>query len=210
MGSPSIDQLRLLYILHRFTRANGDSTKGKWMKDLPLSILVYHGIHAGIFSHYDWAPSLVEFHGVKMYGKVSQEAHADLKKLQADRFVEKLHLSTCLYDSIRAYRVTPKGAEVLATLPGECRAPLDALLNCRRCGALQEILAYVERSNGHWRRVRNATVAYCPDCCTVERSDDGPVIVAANGAARHVVEIDFFDIADVVYRTRPTSTGGVG
>jgi hypothetical protein len=141
---------------------------------------------------------------------VSQEAHADLKKLQGDRFVEKLHLSTCLYDSIRAYRVTPKGADALGELPRECRAPLDALVNCRRCGVLQEILAYVERSNGHWGQVRNSTVAYCPECCTVGRSDDGPVIAAANGAAPHVVEIDFFDIADVVYRTRPASTGGVG
>jgi hypothetical protein len=90
MGSPSLDQLRLLYIVHRFTRANGANGKRRWMKDLPLSIAVYHGIHAGIFSDYDWAPSLVEFHGVKMYGKVSQEAHADLKKLQVDRFFENL------------------------------------------------------------------------------------------------------------------------
>lgn len=208
MGSPSLDQLRLLYVIHRFTHANGANGKRRWMKDLPLSIVVYHGISTGIFSDYDWAPSLVEFHGVKMYGKVSQEAHADLKKLQVDRFVEKLHLSTCLYDSIRAYRATTKASEALESLPEDCRTALDTLLECSHCGALQEILAYNERANGRWGQVKNSTVTYCPACCRVERGADGPIIAAINGAAR--VNIGFFDIADIVYRTRPTSPGGFG
>ena len=208
MGSPSLDQLRLLYIVSRFTQVNGANGKCRWMKELPLSIVVYHGIHTGIFSDYDWAPSLVEFHGVKMYGKVSQEAHADLKKLQADRFVEKSHLSTCLYDSIRAYRATPKVAGALESLPEECRVALNTLLDCSRCGSLQEILTYVERANDHWGQVRNATVTYCPECCSVKRGADGPVIAATKGTAR--VSIDFFDIAEIAYRTRPTSPGGFG
>lgn len=206
MASLSLDQLRLLYIVDRFTQASGSNGKRRWMKDLPLSILVYHGIHNGIFSDYDWAPSLVEFHGVKMYGKVSQEAHADLKKLQADRFIEKLHLSTCLYDSIRAYRATPKAETVLEALPDDCRRGLNALLDCSHCGSLQEILSYVERASGHWGKVRNSTVAYCPECCRVDRGADGPRIATTNGAVR--VSIDFFDIADIVYRTRPTAPGG--
>ena len=202
MGSPSLDQLRLLYIVNRFTQALGVNGKGRWLKDLPLSILVYHGISTGIFSDYDWAPSLVEFHGVKMYGKVSQEAYTDLKKLQTDRFVEKLHLSTCLYDSIRAYRATPKAVGALESLPEECRVALTTLLDCSHCGSLQEILAYVEHANGDWGQVRNSTVTYCPECCSVTRGADGPVIQASNGTAR--IDIDFFDIADIVYRTRPT------
>lgn len=206
MGSPSLDQLRLLYIVNRFTRAHSTNGKRRWMKDLPLSVLVYHGIHSGVFSHYDWAPSLVEFHGVKMYGKVSQEAHADLKKLQADRFVDKLHLSTCLYDSIRAYRATPEAAGALEALPDDCRTELDALLECSHCRALQEVLAYVERDTEHWSQVRNSTVTYCPACCTVRRVADGPVIEARNGATR--IPIDFFDIAEIVYRTRPTPSEG--
>ncbi len=208
MGSPSLDQLRLLYIVNRFTHAIGDNGKRRWMKDLPLSVLVYHGIHSGIFSDYDWAPSLVEFHGVKMYGKVSQEAHADLKKLQAAQLLEKLHLSTCLYDSIRAYRATPDAARVLESLPDESRVALDAVLECSHCSSLQEVLAYVERDHQHWSPVRNSTVSYCPTCCTVRRAAEGPVIDVVNGAGR--IDIDFFDIAEIVYRTRPTSPGGFG
>ena len=208
MASPSLDQLRLLYVVDRFTRGSGVNGKRRWIKDLPLSILVYHGIHSGIFSDYDWAPSLVEFHGVKMYGKVSQEAHADLRKLQADRFIEKLHLSTCLYDSIRAYRATAKAEEALASLPDECRSALNELLDCERCGSLQEILAYVERASGHWGQARNSTVTYCPECCRVERGEHGPSIASTNGGVR--IPIAFFDIADIVYRTRPTSPGGFG
>ena len=91
MGAPSADQLRLLYIVDRFTHS-GNNNKRRWLKGLPLSVLVYHGIQRKIFDDYDWAPSLVEFHGVKMYGKVSQEADADLEKLQHAKLLEKLHL----------------------------------------------------------------------------------------------------------------------
>lgn len=206
MGSPSLDQLRLLYIIRRFTQTNPLPEKGRWMKELPLSILVYHGIARGVFDAYDWAPSLVEFHGVKMYGKVSQEAHADLKTLQGERLVEKLHLSTCLYDSIRAYRATTTSDTVLPSLPEPSRGALDELLQCEHCGTLEEILAYVERANGHWGHVRNATVAYCPRCCAVERGADGPTIVSPNGVGR--IDIDFFDIAEIVYRSTPIPPGG--
>lgn len=206
MGSPSVDQLRLLYIVNRFTRMNGDNGTRRWVKDLPLSILVYHGIQSGVFSDYDWAPSLVEFHGVKMYGKVSQEAYADLKKLQGDRFVEKVHLSTCLYDSIRAYRATAKTDAAIESLADDDRVRLNALLECSRCQSLQEILAYVERDSSHWSQVRNSTVTYCPACCRVTRGVDGPVISAQNGSTK--INIDFFDISEIIYRTRPTSLGG--
>lgn len=207
MDSLSLDQLRLLHIVDRFTHSGRPEGKRRWMKDLPLSILVYHGIDTGIFSDYDWAPSLVEFHGVKMYGKVSQEAQSDLRRLQSARFIEKLHLSTCLYDSIRAYRSTPRAAGPLEALPDDCRLALNGLLECSHCGSLKEVLAYVERSNAHWGQVKNSTVTYCPSCCRVERGEEGPTIVSTNGSAR--ISIDFFDIADVVYRTTPTRLGGL-
>jgi hypothetical protein len=206
MRSPSLDQLRLLYIVNRFTRMNGVRTGRRWMKELPLSILVYHGIQSEVFSDYDWAPSLVEFHGVKMYGKVSQEAHADLKKLQGDRLVEKLHLSTYLYDSIRAYRTTPCAETALEVLAADDRVALNALLQCSQCGALQEVLAYVERDRKRWSQVRNSAAAYCTACCRVRRGTDGPVIEANHDAAR--IAIDFFDIAEISYRTRPSTLGG--
>jgi len=206
MGSPSLDQLRLLYIVNRFTHS-GANGKRRWVKELPLSILVYHGIDAGIFTDYDWAPSLVEFHGVKMYGKVSQEAHADLKQLQGDKLVEKLHLSTCLYDSIRAFRATGRAADALRSLPEECRVSLDGLVLCPQCEAVQEVLAYVERVDGRWGEVRNATVRYCARCCTVTTRPGGARIETSVPGAR--TPIDFFDIADVVYRARPTTSGGL-
>jgi hypothetical protein len=205
MGSPSVDQLRLLYIVDRFTHS-GNNGKRRWLKDLPLSVLVYHAIQRKVFGDYDWAPSLVEFHGVKMYGKVSQEAYADLQKLQRATLVEKLHLSTCLYDSIRAYRTTSGAAEALEALPQECRTALDELLSCGQCDALREILAFVERAHGHWSEVRNATVSYCPRCCTVEKRPEGPVISSPNANGR--TSIDFFEIVDVVYRTKPAEARG--
>ena len=205
MGALSVDQLRLLYIVDRFTHS-GNNDKRRWLKGLPLAVLVYQGIQRKIFDDYDWAPSLVEFHGVKMYGKVSQEAHADLEILQRAKLLEKLHLSTCLYDSIRAYRTTVRVADALEALPEEGETALDALLSCGHCGALQEILAYIERARGHWSDVRNATVSYCPRCCTVKKRPEGPIISSPRANGR--TTIDFFDIVKVVYRTKPAEVRG--
>ncbi|GEM_PF-5402777 len=52
MGAPSVDQLRLLYIVDRFTHS-GNNNKRRWLKGLPLSVLVYHGIERKIFDDYD-------------------------------------------------------------------------------------------------------------------------------------------------------------
>ena len=60
MGAPSVDQLRLLYIVDRFTHSRNNN-KRRWLKGLPLSVLVYRGIESKFFDDYDWAPSLVEF-----------------------------------------------------------------------------------------------------------------------------------------------------
>ena len=62
-------------------------------------------------------------------------------------------------------------------------------------GALQEILAYIERARGHWSDVRNATVSFCPRCCTVKKRPEGPVISSPRANGR--TTIDFFEIVDV-------------
>jgi hypothetical protein len=207
MGAPSLDQLRLLYVIHALTGADVQRNgRTRWVKDLQLSVIVYFAIEKRLFESYDWAPSLVEFHGVKMYGKVSQEARADLRKLQEGQLIEKLHLSTCLYDSIRAYRSTPRAASALDALGADDRRGLDGLLLCPSCGALREVMAFVERSNGHWGQVKNAAVSYCPRCCIVKRSPKRN-IVAPDEKCR--TEIPFFDLADVAYRSKAFHAGGL-
>lgn len=204
MGAPSLDQLRLLYVIHSLTDVSPAKGRGRWVKELQLSVLVYYAIERKIFETYDWAPSLVEFNGVKMYGKVSQEAHADLRKLQEAKLTEKLHLSTCLYDSIRAYRSTSRAFGALDALGAEGRRSLDDLLRCPRCEALREVMVFVERASGSWGHVKNAAISYCPRCCVVQRSPERR-IVTRNKKCR--TEIGFFDIADVAYRSRAIRTG---
>ncbi len=206
MGAPSLDQLRLLYVIHSLTGVGTANGRGRWVKELQLSVLVYHAIENKIFETYDWAPSLVEFNGVKMYGKVSQEAHADLRKLQEAKLIEKLHLSTCLYDSIRAYRGTSRASGALDTLCVEDRRGLDDLLRCPSCEALREVMAYVERANGSWGEVKNAAISYCPRCCTVQRSPERRIVTRVENCR---TEIAFFEIADVAYRSRAIRTGEI-
>lgn len=197
---PSLDQLCLLHIVHRYTGSAQKPSNGKtrFLKELQLSVLVYRAIESGIFRDYDWAPCLVEFHGVKMYGKVSQEANADFRKLQSGKLIDKLHLSTCLYGTIRAYRSTELAAGALGNLPRESRSALDRLLDCGVCGSLQEVKAFVERNGNN--ETKNSTLVFCPRCCTVSRNAAGTSVKGPAGAR---VDIDFFRFADVVYRSRP-------
>ena len=192
MGSPSNDQLRLLYLVDRYTGANGSRPSNRWVKELHLSVLVYHAIERGLFADYDWAPSLIEYRGVKLYGKVSQEAHADLRKLQSERLIDKLHLSTCLYDTIRAYRAAPQASDALGALEERERLAFDRALACGSCGSLREVMVDAE-GKGFDRMIR----IVCPACSRSRRG--------AKGGER----IAFFEIADVVYRTRPLAPGGL-
>jgi hypothetical protein len=197
---PSLDKLNLLHIVHRYTGDGPTPASGKtrFLKELHLAVIVYNAIEKGIFRDYDWAPSLVEFHGVKMYGKVSQEAAADLRALQSETLVDKLHLSTCLYGTIRSYRSTARAAEALGSLPEESRASLDRLLDCGLCGALSEVQAFIERNGSE--DPRNRTIGFCPRCCTVSRNGAGTSILGPAGAR---TEIAFFELTDVIYRSRP-------
>lgn len=199
---PSVDKLCLLHIVHRYTGSGPSPSQGKtrFLKELHLSVLVYRAIESGIFHGYDWAPSLVEFHGVKMYGKVSQEANADLRALQAEKLVDKLHLSTCLYGTIRSYRSTAQAEEALAALPEESRSSLDRLLQCGDCGSLREIQAFIERNGGP--EPRNRTVCFCPRCSRVSRRPAGTSVEGPH------TDVSFFELADIVYRSRPVLPPG--
>ncbi|WP_297438702.1 hypothetical protein [Thermococcus sp.] len=97
------DQQALIYLLHAYT---GTQTDGfLWVKELHLNALIYHLIKAGVFEEYDYAPSLVTFHGIKMYAKISQEVLWDLERFRRIGMVQKLKLSNKYYDDVGAYRL---------------------------------------------------------------------------------------------------------
>ena len=106
MNKLTPDQKKLLYLISKKGKIRKDTGNIIWLKELSLLTLIFEGICRRIFENYDYAPSLVNFRGVKLYANVSQEYLIDIDVLIQRNFVSKLKLNTKYYDNITAYSVT--------------------------------------------------------------------------------------------------------
>ena len=147
------DQIKLLYLISKKSRVKKGNEGITWLKELALLTLVYEGIKSDVFDGYDYAPSLVVFHGVKLYANVSQEYLKDIENLRHMEMLHKLKLNTKYYDNINAFAVTPATKTVLSGMSKEMKKGVDALLRCPECGTNLKVRVKVQSS-----------VLICPKC----------------------------------------------
>jgi hypothetical protein len=102
--------------------------------------------------------------------------------------VEKLKLSTVHYDAIGAYRVTAKGAEVVASTERVLKEEVREALRCPVCSRPVVIRINRVRSEG---RSHLVALRICDACCgkCEERCADCEIME----------EVDFFSIERVPY-----------
>lgn len=132
-----------------------------------------------IFKGYDFAPSLVNFRGVKLYANVSQEYMLAMDLLMNLNLVAKLKLNTKYYDNVTAYSVTEKGMVLLSEFPDRLKKQIDEPMKCPKCD--QDIKVRFER--------RKSFIT-CPKC-------------------DHWIETGFFHIENIPYHsTAYFSRGG--
>ena len=117
------DAEKLLYIISLYT--GGEVIK--WIKNYALWVLVYYGIINNVFKSYDYAPTVVMWHGAFRVANISMEAEKDLLRLRNEGLIEKLRLATSKYRYITAYRVSKGGLEYLKGVPAEIRKSVDAV-----------------------------------------------------------------------------------
>ena len=68
----SDEQKRLLILVSRYSKpSERRDEKETWIKKIPLLSLIYLGIQANIFTHYDFAPTLVEYNGKMQFANIS-------------------------------------------------------------------------------------------------------------------------------------------
>lgn len=115
--------------------------------------LIFEGISKRIFENYDYAPSLVNFRGVKLYANVSQEYLLDIDTLIQRNFVAKLKLNTKYYDNITAYSATSDFRKQEKDVPQETKDDINELMKCPKCTSIIKVLI----NNG------KASII-CPDC----------------------------------------------
>lgn len=117
------DAEKLLYLISLYT--GGEVIR--WIKNYALWVLVYYGIINDVFKGYDYAPTVVMWHGAFRVANISMEAEKDLLRLRNEGLIEKLRLATSKYRYITAYRVSKDGLEYLKEVPTEVKRSVDSV-----------------------------------------------------------------------------------
>ncbi|MBD3405124.1 MAG: hypothetical protein GF411_03190 [Candidatus Lokiarchaeota archaeon] len=147
------DMLKLLYIIHEYTKQKNEKTDPIWIKELPLATLIYKGTVSGLFETYDYAPWSVQMlDGTRQWLNISREAKDDLQDLLRLGLLFILRLSTGSYGYITAYRVTSAGNNRLSYMMPEMKESVRKLLYCD-----SKHLKLVEIKNRQF-------YLFCPEC----------------------------------------------
>ncbi len=166
-GAPALtnDQYRLLAVLDCYTAGGDGEAPKRWLKELAFHMVIFDLITRGVFTHYDFAPVLINVHGVKKFAKISQEAWNDLRYLRKLRLIDRVKLSTHYHEIVGAFRISRAGARALREASGNLIDPLRDKLRCRRCSTYREPMAFAGPPVGHDHDDRNEAIWLCPKCC---------------------------------------------
>jgi len=178
MNKLTPDQKKLLYLISKKGKIRKDTGNIIWLKELSLLTLIFEGICRRIFENYDYAPSLVNFRGVKLYANVSQEYLIDIDVLIQRNFVSKLKLNTKYYDNITAYSVAHTYDTIEHEIPDEVKQQIDLLMKCPNCENIIKVLIDDRKA-----------FVICPEC-------------------RYQRETGFFEIDNIPYHSVAFFSGG--
>ena len=107
------NQKRLLYLvsLHSHPAQSIDDEE-RWVRDVPLMVLIYEGIVMQVFD-FDYAPASKFVNGKRIYFNTSQEGRSDVDFLREEELVNGLKMSSAYFLPVTAYQVSEKGLKLL-------------------------------------------------------------------------------------------------
>ena len=108
-GTLTIDHIRLLYLISRYTE-DRDSTK--WIRAIPLSVLIYEGVVADVFD-WDYAPTIMTVSGLRATVNLSQEGRSAVDELREQGMLHGLKLSSKNYQYTNAFQISQRGRKFL-------------------------------------------------------------------------------------------------
>jgi WD repeat-containing protein 35 len=128
-----MEHCRILYLVSKFAKtALTAEEKESWIRFLPLTVLLYEGIVAGVID-LDYAPiSCLVSHGGRsrrVWMNVSQEGKSVVDDLREGRMINGLKLSTEDFQPVTAFQVSAKGIEFLKILPTQIMNEVDKFLH---------------------------------------------------------------------------------
>ena len=124
----TMNHMKLLYLISKYSHcAQTVHEKERWIRKLPMLVLIYEGIVQRVFE-YDYAPASEVVETTRVYLNVTQEGKDDLDDLVEGRLVKGLRLSTKEHQSVTAYQISPSGLQLISKrLPDEERQLVDDL-----------------------------------------------------------------------------------
>lgn len=146
--------LKLLYLVSRYSNcAQTVYEKERWVRKLPLMVLIYEGIVQKVFE-YDYAPESTMVKNTRVYLNVSQEGVDDLDDLIEGELIRGLRLSSIEHQSVLAFQITAAGlALVSKRMSEEDRQLVDEL--CVADGKLLQVVWEDETFH-----LRNETISF--------------------------------------------------
>ncbi|MCA9520636.1 MAG: hypothetical protein KC609_06680, partial [Myxococcales bacterium] len=124
----SDEHQKLLYMISKYSHcARTADEKERWIRKIPLLVLIYEAIVEGVLD-YDYAPASENVGTRRIYINISQEGRDDVDDLREAGLINGLKLSSKEYQSVTAYQISHKGLEVLAQVSDELRKAVDALI----------------------------------------------------------------------------------
>jgi len=155
------DQKKLLILISKFTKpAKKRDEEETWIKKIPLSALIYRGIKLKVFQDYDFAPQIVDYMGNIKYANISKEGEDDVADLRTNGLVERLKLATSHHIYVSAYRITPEGVKVAASLDKKYHESVNKLVKCNKCEGTVNI-----------KSKEDAPYLLCKKCINEEKVD---------------------------------------
>ena len=110
----TIQHLKLLYLVSKYSNcAQTAREKERWVRKLPLLVLIYEGIVQKVFE-YDYAPESTVVKNSRVYLNVSQEGVDDLDDLIEGALLRGLRLSSTEHQSVLAFQITAAGLALVA------------------------------------------------------------------------------------------------
>lgn len=127
-----VNHVMLLYMLSKYaTCALKHKDKETWIRQIPLLVLMYEGIAAGVLN-FDYAPAAMviaqEGKPKRIWMNTTQDGKSAIDDLRETNLINGLKLSTKDYHSVTAFQVSERGLELLKQTPKELRANVDSFI----------------------------------------------------------------------------------
>ena len=128
----SPEHAKILHLMSLYAKCALSADENEsWIRSIPLLVLMYEGIVAGVID-FDYAPAsmLITQHGKskRVWLNITQEGKAAVDDLREKELVNGLKLSTEDFQPVTAYQVSKKGIDFLKQVPAEMKKEVNDYL----------------------------------------------------------------------------------